>query len=101
MEDRTWQQHAAGPEPFAPSPLGTSFAILDSSPNPVLATDAAGRITYLNAKVEAAFGYSRDELLGQPIEVLVPMDAAARHAKRRAGFHAHPAARPAGIGLDL
>ncbi|MBI3747874.1 MAG: PAS domain S-box protein, partial [Chloroflexi bacterium] len=77
------------------------FALLDTSPNAVLATDLEGRIRYLNAKVESTFGYTRDELLGEPVEILVPLEAAARHARRREGFHTHPAARPAGIGLDL
>ncbi len=103
MEERSWLQHAVDPGPDSrpdPIPAGP-FTLLDSSPNPILATDLAGRIRYLNPQVESTFGYTRDELLDQPIEVLVPRDAVARHAKRRAGYRAHPVARPAGIGLDL
>ena len=82
-------------------PPGGHFALLDTSPNAILATDLSGRIRYLNAKVESTFGYTREELLDQPVEVLVPLDAAARHAERRGAYRAHPVARPAGIGLDL
>ncbi|MGZ8514662.1 MAG: PAS domain S-box protein [Candidatus Limnocylindrales bacterium] len=101
MEERTGPRQAADLEPPAGTPPGRSFALLDTSPNPILATDLSGRIRYLNAKVESTFGYAREELLDQPIEVLVPLDAMARHAKRRGAHRAHPVARPAGIGLDL
>jgi hypothetical protein len=77
------------------------FALLDGSPNAILATDVSGHIRYANSNVESTFGYTRSELLGQPVEVLVPLGSVGRHAQRRAGFHAHPVARPAGIGLDL
>ncbi|HEY6012503.1 MAG TPA: PAS domain S-box protein [Candidatus Limnocylindrales bacterium] len=77
------------------------FALLDTSPNAILATDLEGRIRYMNPKVETTFGYTRDELLGEPVEILVPLGAVHRHARRREGFHTHPAARAAGIGLDL
>ncbi len=98
------ERSASPPDEGSAAPAGTpdsTFALLDNSPNPILATDLAGRIRYLNGKVESTFGYTRDELLGKPIEALVPIDAVARHARRRAGFHAHPTARPAGIGMDL
>ena len=101
MEERRGSHHAARSRPSDPTSPAAVFALLDASPNPVVATDATGRIAYLNAKVETTFGYARDELLGRPVEVLVPTHAAARHARRRDGFHAHPVARPAGIGLDL
>lgn len=80
---------------------GGPFALLDSSPNAILATDLEGRIRYVNPKVESTFGYTRDELLGEPVEILVPRSAVASHARRREGFHTHPAARAAGIGMDL
>ncbi len=101
MGERVWPHHRGVPESFGPTSPAGLFALLDGAPNPVLATDSAGRIAYLNAKVESTFGYPRDELLGQLVEILVPIRAAAHHAERRDGFRAHPVARPAGIGLDL
>lgn len=101
MEERSASRRAADLDPLIGTPPAGPFALLDSSPNPILATDLSGRIRYLNPKVESTFGYTRGELLDQHVEVLVPHDAMARHAKRRAGFHAHPTARAAGIGLDL
>jgi hypothetical protein len=101
MEERSESRPAADLEPPIGALPGGTFALLDTSPNPILATDLTGRIRYLNPKVESAFGYTREELLDQPVEVLVPLDAVARHAKRRGAYRAHPVARPAGIGLDL
>ena len=101
MEERSESRPAADPGPSARATPGEPFALMDASPNPVLATDVAGRIRYLNPKLESTFGYTRDELLGQPVEILVPPSVIARHASRRAGFRAHPVARPAGIGMDL
>jgi hypothetical protein len=101
MEERTESRRAADPEPPEHTLPGGTFALLDSSPNPILITDSTGRIRYLNARVESTFGYSRDELLGQLVEMLVPPAVASSHAERRAGFRTHPVARPAGIGLDL
>jgi len=101
MEEHSEPRRATEVGPSAATLPGGTFALLDASPNPILATDLTGRIRYLNPQVESTFGYSRGELIGQPVEVLVPADAVSRHASRRAGFRTHPVARPAGIGLDL
>ena len=76
-------------------------AVLEASPNVIVAVDAAGVITYANPRIEGSFGYSRDELLGKPIELLLPERVRGRHVAHREGFLAHPVARPMGIGLDL
>jgi PAS domain S-box-containing protein len=76
-------------------------AVLEASPNAVVAIDAHGRIVYVNPQVEKTFGYRRDELTGQPIELLLPDRVSQRHIGHRDGFLAHPVARPMGIGLDL
>jgi PAS domain S-box-containing protein len=75
--------------------------VLEASPNPIVAVDASARITYVNPRAEATFGYDRDELLGQPVEMLLPERVAERHVGHRDGFIGHPVARPMGIGLDL
>jgi PAS domain S-box-containing protein len=76
-------------------------AVLDASPNAIVAVDAAGTIVYANPQVAQTFGYAADEVLGRPIELLLPDRVRDRHLGHRAGFLAHPTARPMGIGLDL
>jgi two-component system cell cycle sensor histidine kinase/response regulator CckA len=80
---------------FAPS------AVLEASPNPIVAVDAFARITYANPQAVATFGYEREELLGHAVEMLLPERVAERHLDHRDGFIANPVARPMGIGLDL
>jgi PAS domain S-box-containing protein len=80
---------------------GPSVVVLDASPDPIVAVDSAGQITYLNRQAEIAFGYARDELLGEPIERLLPEGLADRHVAHRDRLLAHPRGRPHGIGLDL
>ena len=75
--------------------------LLDSAPDPVLTVNAWGRIVVVNAQAEAVFGYSRKELLGQPIERLVPLRSRPLHVAHRTGFMASAHARPMGGGQDL
>ena len=74
---------------------------VELSPSGMVVTDAQGTIVLLNREVERVFGYSRDELLGQPIEMLVPGRARDLHPEHRSGFLRHPQARPMGAGRDL
>ena len=76
-------------------------AVLEASPNAIVAVDGTAQITYVNPQVEKTFGYAPDELLGQPVEILLPGRVAERHVAHRDAFIAHPGARPMGIGLDL
>ncbi|HYO44316.1 MAG TPA: PAS domain S-box protein, partial [Candidatus Limnocylindrales bacterium] len=77
------------------------LAVLDAAPNAIVAVDTRGRIVYANPQVSRTFGWTVAELLGQPVEVLLPDRVAADHIARRDGFVAHPDARPMGIGLEL
>ena len=77
------------------------MAVLDASPNAIVAVDMEGRITYLNRQAELTFAYSPQELLGRPIEQLLPERAAVKHVRQRDRLLAKPAARPHGIGLEL
>jgi PAS domain S-box-containing protein len=77
------------------------LAVLDASPNAIIAVDARGLIVYANPQVARTFGYRRDELLGRPVEVLLPERVAGDHVRHRQAFAARSAARPMGIGLDL
>jgi PAS domain S-box-containing protein len=63
--------------------------------------DRHGTIVLVNRETERLFGYRRDELIGQSIELLVPDQTRAKHPQLRGGFHAAPQARPMGAGRDL
>jgi PAS domain S-box-containing protein len=75
--------------------------VLDASPNPIVGVDTSGVITYANPQALRTFGWPVEELLGQPVEVLLPERMADRHSGHRASFSASPRARPMGIGMDL
>lgn len=77
------------------------FLALESTPTGMVMIDSGGRIVLANARLEALFGYTRGELLGQPVELLVPGGSRARHPALRAGFFANPEVRHMGAGRDL
>jgi PAS domain S-box-containing protein len=74
---------------------------IEGSPVAKLMTDEGGRIALVNAAAERLFGYDRQELLGKPIEMLVPKHIRERHPSHRADFYASPQMRPMGAGRDL
>ncbi len=76
-------------------------ALLDAAPDALVVVDGTGHIVMVNAQTEQLFGYLREELLGQSIEVLVPERAHAGHVEKRQRFIDHPSVRPMGSGLDL
>lgn len=73
----------------------------EASSSGMLMADHEGRIIMVNAQVEAFFGYNSQELVGQPVEVLVPEVARAQHVQERQGFFQTPETRPMGKGRDL
>jgi len=76
-------------------------AAVECSPSGILMTDAGGRIVLVNREVERLFGYSREELLGQSVELIVPERFRALHPGFRADFQADPRVRSMGAGRDL
>ncbi len=76
-------------------------AAVESSPSGMLMTDADGRILLVNQEIERTFGYSRSELIGQSVDVLVPERLRVDHPSHRHGFFTAPRARPMGVGRDL
>ncbi len=76
-------------------------AILDSLGDAVVGVDRDGRVVLVNGQFERLFGYTRGEIGGRPVEVLIPGRLAAGHRRRRESFAADPHARPMGSGLDL
>jgi PAS domain S-box-containing protein len=95
----------SGPTSEAPGlPAGRAsvpLAVLEASPNAIVAIDHEGLITYVNPMAEETFGYATGDLIGRPVETLLPSRVAERHLEHRSAFLQHPAARPMGIGLDL
>jgi PAS domain S-box-containing protein len=84
------------------TPTREEFAVLfESAPNGVVVADEAGRIILLNAQMESQFGYRRNELIGQPIEVLIPERLRAGHGHLRAQFMRAAETRPMGAEREL
>jgi PAS domain S-box-containing protein len=76
-------------------------AAVEFAPNGFLLVDARGSIVLVNREIERIFGYSRSELVGKSIEILVPPRARAAHPELRQEFFADPSARAMGAGRDL
>src|SRR3972149_4235450 len=75
--------------------------LVEAAPNGIVIVDHEGKMVLANAQMERLFGYSREELIAQPVEILVPERFRSQHAGYRAGFFADPRARAVGAGRDL
>lgn len=75
--------------------------VVESAPNAFVMADAEGRIVLVNARTEKLLGYRREELIGQPVEILVPDRFRAGHGEDRRHYMGHPESRPMGAGRDL
>lgn len=75
--------------------------LVESAPDGMILIDTDGRIVLVNAQAERLFGYRRDSLIGQPIELLIPERLRDRHQLHRGTFMHDPRQRPMGSGLDL
>jgi PAS domain S-box-containing protein len=75
--------------------------VVEWAPSAMVLVDAMGKIVLVNAETERVFGYPRSELVGRPVDQLVPERFSENHASFRGGFIANPAPRPMGSGRDL
>jgi PAS domain S-box-containing protein len=75
--------------------------LFESSPDATLTVAADGSIVMVNAQAGRMFGYGAGELIGQPVEILIPAAARERHPGQRAGYFADPVSRLMGAGLQL
>jgi protein-histidine pros-kinase len=75
--------------------------LLELAPDPTVIVDSTGAIVFTNAQVKQAFGYTPEELIGRPIETLLPERYRTGHPEHRARFAARPKPRPMGAGLAL
>lgn len=75
--------------------------LFESSPDAIAVIESGGRIARVNTRAEMLFGYSRQEMIGQPVEMLMPDRFRDRHVHHRSEYTATPRTRPMGAGLDL
>ena len=75
--------------------------LLESAPDAMVVVDQQGVIQFVNSQTEKLFGYDRVQLVGEPVEVLVPKRFRKKHAKHRDGYYGEHPTRPMGVGLDL
>lgn len=75
--------------------------LFEAAPLAVVGVDRNGQIVMVNARAESLFGYRREELIGRPLDTLVPPSARDIHRHHQADYFAAPRARPMGAGMDL
>jgi len=83
-------------------PKTTQFEkLLEAVPDALVGVDQKGVITFVNRQTELLFGYGRDQLIGEPIDTLVPQPLWQVYAEHRASYFADPATRSLGLDLEL
>ncbi len=75
--------------------------VVEAAPNAMIMVNPEGHITLVNTQAEAVFGYAREELIGHPIEMLVPERFRSHHMGYRHGYSSDARARPMGAGREL
>lgn len=75
--------------------------LIEAAPVAIVISNPVGVITLVNGQAETLFGYRQDEIVGQPVDLLVPVYARGRHAGRRATYMAAPWVRQMGSGLEM
>jgi PAS domain S-box-containing protein len=76
-------------------------SLLEAAPDAMVIVDCNGEIVLMNKQTENLFGYTREELLGRPVEVLMPDRYRHRHPQHRAAFFEEPHVRPMGAAMEL
>lgn len=93
-----WQIHDVGERRRADDRFRLA---VEAAPNGMVMVDASGAIIMVNSRTENMFGYSRQELLGQPVELLIPEALRSGHVEQRVRYMEHPEPRAMGSGRDL
>ncbi len=75
--------------------------IVEAASEAIIVVDRNGLILFVNHQIEHYFGYTQDELIDQPIEILMPESLREKHVKMREHYMLHPTTRPMGAGLKL
>lgn len=76
-------------------------ALLEAAPDGILSVDERGCINQVNERVKLMFGYEQSELIGAPVEMLIPPEQRQRHVEHRARYAVSPHRRDMGIGMEL
>ncbi|WP_342620166.1 PAS domain-containing sensor histidine kinase [Rhodoferax sp. GW822-FHT02A01] len=76
-------------------------AVVEAAPAGIVMVDENARITLVNCQIESLFGYSREDLIGQPIEILLPTRMRMAHPEKVRSFFTNPTTRAMGAGRDL
>jgi eukaryotic-like serine/threonine-protein kinase len=79
----------------------TFRGLLESAPDAMVVVNSTGRVVLVNTQMERLFGYAREEVLGQPVDVFVPAGLRAAHMRHVEGYIADPSFRPMGGRQDL
>jgi PAS domain S-box-containing protein len=82
-------------------PVEQLGVFLDTLPDAMLIVDPLGNVAFVNARAEEMFAYARSDLVGRPLEALVPERFRDRHAAHQSGYLGSPRPRPMGAGLEL
>ncbi len=80
---------------------GTFEGLLESAPDAMVIIERSGSIVLVNSRTEELFGYTRSELIGQKIEILLPERFRGPHVRQRDGYFSRPTVRPMGARIDL
>jgi PAS domain S-box-containing protein len=103
LDDALWRLEEVGRERMLSAPNGEAKfrGLIETAPDAIVGVGANGRIEVVNAQTEHLFGYGRNELIGEPVEILVPDAARAVHPAHRSGYLADPTPRPMGAAMQL
>jgi PAS domain S-box-containing protein len=88
-------------EPVHSSGSAIFEGLLESAPDAIVVMDTQGLIRLVNRQTEVLFGYAREELIGEPVERLIPERLAGHHPHLRHGYFKNPSVRAMGAGLEL
>lgn len=75
--------------------------LLEFAPDSVIIVNSEGKIILINTQAEKMFGYNQDELIGEPIETLIPVRLREAHIRHRRNYYVNPQMRPMGANLDV
>lgn len=78
-----------------------NIEILEFIPDAIVIVNSGGRIIFVNSQAEKVFGYNRDELIGKPVEMLVPERLRDLHVGHRSDYYSRPTPRPMGLCVDI